>query len=59
MDISIKNKHAGRIEIELFSKDLPMTCKNFHGLCCGTEVDGKMLTYRNSIFHRVIGNFMA
>ena len=59
MDISIKNKHAGRLEIELFSKDLPKTCDNFYGLCVGTEVGDKFLTYWNSKFFWVIGKFMA
>lgn len=62
LDISIKNKHAGRLVIELYSKDLPISCENFKCLCTGEKemgMKGKLLSYRNSIFHRIIPDFMA
>ena len=62
LDISINNKQAGRLIIKLFSKDLPLTCQNFRALCTGEKgfgKQGKLLSYRNSVFHRVIPNFMA
>ena len=43
----------GRVIIELYD-DLPLTCNNFISLI--TNKDG--LSYKNSIFHRVIKNFM-
>ena len=67
LNIQINNKDAGKIVIELFSKDCPKTTQNFFDLCTGsrgsTYVDGKpapkALTFQNSIFHRVIPGFMA
>ena len=62
LDISINNKQAGRLIIKLFAKDLPLTCQNFRALCTGENgfgKKGKLLSYRNSIFHRVLPNFMA
>jgi peptidylprolyl isomerase len=60
-DISIANKIRGRITFELFAKDCPRTALNFFHLCKGdkTAPDGKVLTYKNSRFHRVIPGFMC
>jgi len=61
-DISIGKKNVGRILIELFSDQLPKTCENFKQLSLGTQVENKShtpplkLTYKNSIFHRVVKN---
>ncbi len=49
-DISIGGSPAGRIIFSLFD-DLPITTENFAQLC----LDKKL---QNSIFHRVINNFM-
>ena len=43
------------IEIELFDKEVPLTCKNFREIAF-KGINGK--TYNNSIFHRVIKDFM-
>ena len=43
------------IEVELFDKIVPLTCKNFRHIA-KYGVNGK--TYNNSIFHRVIKDFM-
>ncbi|UJR31546.1 hypothetical protein I4U23_019034 [Adineta vaga] len=43
---------VGDIEIELFSKECPLACRNFVQLC----IDGY---YDGSIFHRVVPNFIA
>ncbi|ANQ08073.1 Peptidyl-prolyl cis-trans isomerase [Plasmodium coatneyi] len=58
-DISINNKPIGRITFGLYGKVAPMTVENFVSICKGTVVNGKMLNYTNSIFHRIIPNFMA
>jgi peptidylprolyl isomerase len=60
MDISIDNKIRGRIIFELFAKDCPRTALNFYHLCKGDKtVDGKVLHYKNTPFHRIIPGFMC
>ena len=49
-DISIKEQYLGRIVIELFDDIVPYTCNNFIYMVQNH--------YKNSIFHRIINNFM-
>ena len=56
LDIKIGDNEKKRIEIELFKDKVPKTCENFRCLCTGEKGDN--LTYKNSIFHRVIKDFM-
>ncbi|KAJ2804039.1 cytochrome P450 cyp2 [Coemansia furcata] len=44
----------GRIEMELYAKELPRTTKNFLELCTGELGFG----YKESTFHRIIPKFM-
>ncbi|CCW68236.1 unnamed protein product [Phytomonas sp. Hart1] len=60
-DISINNKNAGRILMELYTDTVPKTAENFRALCTGEKGkgrSGKPLHFKNSIFHRVIPGFM-
>lgn len=59
-DITIGDKKAGRIEMELFADTCPKTAENFLQLCIGTKNKaGKTLSYKGSSFHRVIPDFMC
>ncbi|KAJ5115085.1 hypothetical protein NUU61_000844 [Penicillium alfredii] len=60
-DIQIGNEDVGRVAFELFNDVVPKTADNFRALCTGekgTGTQGKPLTYKGSIFHRVIKQFM-
>ncbi|KAJ3053371.1 peptidyl-prolyl cis-trans isomerase cpr6 [Rhizophlyctis rosea] len=60
-DITIDSKPAGRIVFELFKDVVPKTAENFRLLCLGTETSKTRnipLSYKGSIFHRVIKSFM-
>merc|ERR1712168_1639039 len=54
-DITIGGQPAGRICMELYEKDVPMTVRNFKELCTGQNGFG----YEKSCFHRVIPGFMC
>src|SRR5437762_4118602 len=61
-DITIGDKPAGRIEMELFADTVPKTAENFRALCTGEKgigKSGKPLTFKGSSLHRVIQGFMA
>jgi peptidylprolyl isomerase len=59
-EITIGDRAAGRIEMELFADTCPKTAENFLQLCVGTKSkSGKMLHYKGSSFHRVIPEFMC
>ncbi|XP_077293902.1 peptidyl-prolyl cis-trans isomerase 5 [Arctopsyche grandis] len=53
-DISIGGEPAGRVEIGVFGKTVPLTAKNFIELAKKPEGEG----YKGSKFHRVIKDFM-
>jgi peptidylprolyl isomerase len=59
-DITIGDKPAGRIEMELFADTCPKTAANFEQLCIGVKSkEGKTLHFKGSSFHRVIPDFMC
>ena len=51
LKISIGNSEPTKIKIKLFDKIVPKTCENFRKLC-------KKKLYKNTIFHRIIQDFM-
>ncbi|QLG73398.1 hypothetical protein HG535_0E04820 [Zygotorulaspora mrakii] len=62
-DISIGGVRKGRIAFELFKDVVPKTAENFLKLCeggCGNTKSNPSvaLSYKGSIFHRVIKDFM-
>jgi peptidylprolyl isomerase len=59
-DITIGDKKAGRVEMELFADTCPKTAENFLQLCVGTKNKaGTAISYKGSSFHRVIPQFMC
>ena len=52
----------GKVVMELFKNKVPKTAENFRALCTGergVSKNGHNLHFKNSIFHRVIPEFMA
>lgn len=54
-DVTIGGKATGRIVFDLFGATVPKTVENFKQLALHSKGFG----YKNSIFHRVIPDFMA
>ncbi|CAN6617540.1 peptidyl-prolyl cis-trans isomerase Cpr6p [Trichomonascus vanleenenianus] len=58
----VVGEEQSRIVFELFKDIVPKTAQNFYELCTNPETKlgtkNVPLTYKNSIFHRVIKNFM-
>ncbi|ODV76792.1 uncharacterized protein CANTADRAFT_27564 [Suhomyces tanzawaensis NRRL Y-17324] len=58
LDITIDDKDVGRIVLELFDDLAPKLTQNFLNLCKGIEANGKVLSYKDTVFHRVLKNFV-
>lgn len=56
-DISIGGRDVGKLTFRLFDDIVPKTALNFR--CLSTGERGGHLSYKNSIFHRVIPGFMC
>lgn len=54
-DVAVGTKNMGRIEIELFDVDVPITCRNFRYLC---SQHNQKLNYVDSIFHRILPGYL-
>lgn len=60
-DVAIDGEKAGRIVMGLYGEVVPKTVDNFLHLCIcdkGESSTGQPLCYKDSIFHRIIPNFM-
>jgi peptidyl-prolyl isomerase H (cyclophilin H) len=59
-DVTIGDRPAGRIKMELFSDIVPKTAENFRQLCTGEHrVNLQPQGYKGAVFHRVIRDFMV
>tara|TARA_Y200000002_G_scaffold378479_1_gene385926 strand:+ start:241 stop:891 length:651 start_codon:yes stop_codon:yes gene_type:complete len=56
--ISIGGNEVGKLKFELFDEDVPKTCSNFRYLCTQGLSGKTEACYKNTIFHRVIKDFM-
>jgi peptidyl-prolyl isomerase D len=59
--IKIGNEIIGDIKFKLFNDVVPKTAENFRALCTGEKgigKSGKPLSYKGTIFHRIIPQFM-
>lgn len=60
LDISVGEEYVGRLAIELYSSVVPRTVENFRQIVTSQAKDssGKVLSYKGTVFHRVINRFM-
>ena len=60
MDIKIGDSESQRLVFELFADHVPITAENFRCLWTGEKsTDSQLLSFKDSIFHRIIPKFMA
>jgi cyclophilin family peptidyl-prolyl cis-trans isomerase len=57
-DINIGDEYAGRVTMQLFDDEVPKTCRNFRYLCSYGIFNKNNPSYENTLFHRVIKDFM-
>ena len=60
LDITVGTEYVGRIAMELYKNVVPKTSENFRQLITGEAKNktGEPLSYKGSIFHRIINRFM-
>ncbi|GFE55149.1 peptidyl-prolyl cis-trans cyclophilin-type f domain containing protein [Babesia ovis] len=58
MDIAQDGQNIGQLVLGLYGDETPKTVANFISMCEGHSVDGRILSYKGSVFHRIIPNFM-
>lgn len=58
LDISIGQEKIGRIVLQLYSDLAPKATENFLNLCNGYQLDGKTIGLQNTVFHKVLKNFV-
>lgn len=58
LDITIGDEAIGRVVIELFDDLAPLSSQRFVKLCEGVEVGQERIGYKNTVFHRVLKNFV-
>ncbi len=59
LEISINDvKAVKNVVLQLNYQVVPKTTQNFTEICKGTTINGKTLSYKDSIFHRIIPQFM-
>lgn len=59
LSISIGERDAGKILLELNYLETPKTAENFYKICTeGVDHNGNKVSYNNSVFHRIIPQFM-
>ena len=52
-----ENNENNKVVLELFNKNLPLTCDNFYKICLGAKnEEGTSLTYKGSLIHRISKN---
>ena len=63
LDFAIGGEAAGRVELELWSDQLPKTAENFRQLCTGEKgmhaLTRRPLHYKGSPIHRVVPGMMV
>uniref|UniRef100_A0A6B2FY19 Peptidyl-prolyl cis-trans isomerase n=1 Tax=Myxobolus squamalis TaxID=59785 RepID=A0A6B2FY19_MYXSQ len=58
-DISIGGQDVGKLRIELFKKEVPLTTENFRQFCTGEHrKEGKPIGYKGCCFHMIVKDFM-
>ncbi|GIX63452.1 peptidylprolyl isomerase [Babesia caballi] len=59
LDIAKDGELLGQLILGLYANEAPKTVKNFMSLCEGHEINGRTYSYKGSVFHRIIPNFMV